>query len=189
MRVDLQRAEAQHIGGGLQRTVDRAQMGEGVRFFALCAVLAQRLGKLPRGTVPARGNADPALPEAWPLQVVARTADGLTLGVFEHDFDAAGGTHAHGVPALIGNAHPGLIKGHGHQLLLIVAVPRREQGMAEHRGTGAPGLASVEQPHVPGGGDLDARLRRSAAHIPHVLPGVGVPPSCSMIACASVWPS
>lgn len=55
------------------------------------------------------------------------------------------------MPALIGNAHPGLIKGHGHQLLLIVAVPRREQGMAEHRGTGAPGLASVEQPHVPGG--------------------------------------
>jgi hypothetical protein len=47
LRIDLQRAEAQHIGCRLQCCVSRTEMGEGVRFIALRAMLTQPFGNPP----------------------------------------------------------------------------------------------------------------------------------------------
>jgi len=134
-------------------------MGEGVRLLALCAVLTQHLGDLPRRSVPARGDADPALPETRTIQVIAGFANGLGLGVVEKHFNAAGGTHADRLPALIGDGHARLIQRHRDQLLAILGIPRGEQRMAEHRRAGAPGLAPVEAHHVPGRSHLHPSLR------------------------------
>jgi len=68
-------AGAQYAGGRVQRTVDGAQVGEGMGLGALGALFTQHFCQALGGAIPARGNPYPALPEAWTAEVVTRMAD------------------------------------------------------------------------------------------------------------------
>ncbi|MNF98832.1 hypothetical protein D3C84_817070 [compost metagenome] len=102
-------------------------------FFTKGAVTAQTFGDALGGAIPTGGNTDPALPEAGAPQVVAGLADGVRPGAIEQHVYAAGRAHADRVPALIGDAHTGLIQRHRHQLLSILLVPGGQQAVAQHR--------------------------------------------------------
>ena len=69
--VDHQCTDPQDLGGGMQRTVDGAKVGQGVGFFMVRAMAAQAFGNALRRAVPAGGNADAALPKTGPIQVIA----------------------------------------------------------------------------------------------------------------------
>ncbi|MNN67723.1 hypothetical protein D3C81_1833760 [compost metagenome] len=93
------------------------------------------------------------------MQIVAGIANGLRFGTVEQHLDAASSRHAHRLPALLGDGDARLVEGDGDQLLLIVAIPGGEQGVAEHGGAGAPCLASMQRDHVPDWADFDSCLR------------------------------
>lgn len=76
LAVDLRGAGAQHAGGAVQGAVDRAEVGQRMGLCTCGALGAQYFTQALRRAVPARGNADPTVPEARTGQIVARAAHG-----------------------------------------------------------------------------------------------------------------
>ena len=152
------------------------------------------------GAVPARRDADSAVPEARARQIVTRATHGNSPDGAEQDVDATGRRHAHRLPPLIRHPDARLIHRHGHQLLAVLFVPGRQQTMADHRRTGTPGLAPLDEqplavaththlgsrrlgrPHAPGA----AQRRQGAVEFGNDRQGIGM--AFEQLAQAQVMP-
>ena len=71
--IHLFGAGPQHTRGAVQRTVDRAKVGEGMGLRALAALVTQDFRQALRRAVPARRDADPAVVDAVRLRTMAIT--------------------------------------------------------------------------------------------------------------------
>ena len=80
---------------------------------------------------------------------------------------------------------PGVGQLDGEQSSLIVADPRRHQGVADRTGERAPWLASSQRPRPPSPRAMSRAPGPSAAQTPHVEAGEGSCPSSARMATAS----
>ncbi len=103
--------------------VDGAQMRKRVGFRALAAMRTQCLCKLLRRAVPARGDADPAVPETRACEVIAWSTYSKACGLIEDNLDTARRRHAHRAPAFIRHRNAWLLHRNRHQLLTVRFIP------------------------------------------------------------------
>ncbi|MCY1392110.1 hypothetical protein D9M71_69710 [compost metagenome] len=160
--VDPVGAMAQGAGGAVQGSVHGAQMGVGMLVFpGFAAGFAQVIGQCPGRTVPARGDARTAMPEAGSGEIVAWLAHPVADGVVQLHADTGGRPHPHRLPATHLDLDLRLFQGDGHQLRLPLGIPGSEQGMVDLQRTGAPVLTPVQQDlRAARGADLNPRRRR-----------------------------
>ena len=156
--VDFPGRRLQRGPGGVQRDVDRAEMGQPVRADVTSGRGGQqRPADATRPAVPARGDTGAAVREAWPVDVAAGLADRRGRDVHEADVQGVTGRHAGRRPRA-GNR--GKIACADREEPVAVRRRRGHQRMGARAGPGAVLLSAVQAPAAAGLAGVQSRAGR-----------------------------